>query len=155
MDWTPYGSRNEFELAEFLFKRVQMSAGNINILLEHWARSLAIHDDSAPFSNCKDLYNTIDATRGGVSWQSFTLSARSGIQPENNVPQWMTESYTVWYRDPRLLFRNMLENSDFVNNFDHAPFREWDDKGYRRFENFMSGDWAWKQAVSVYIPSIT
>jgi hypothetical protein len=31
-DWTPYKSRLEFEIADFLFRRNQMSAGDINLL---------------------------------------------------------------------------------------------------------------------------
>ena len=42
----------------------------------------------------------------------------------------------------------MLANQDFHGFFDYAPFRQYDDKGIRRYEHLMSGDWAWKQAVS-------
>ena len=52
-----------------------MSAGNTDILLELWAATLACHDDSPPFSDYQNLYDTIDATPiGGVPWQSATLS---------------------------------------------------------------------------------
>lgn len=36
-DWAPYDNRLQFETAEFLYKRNQMSGGNIDILLALWA----------------------------------------------------------------------------------------------------------------------
>ena len=37
-------------------------------------------------------------------------------------PTWMKAEHTVWFRDPCLLFKMMLENPDFQNSFDYAPF---------------------------------
>jgi hypothetical protein len=59
----------------------------------------------------------------------------------------MTTDYTIWYRNPRQLFLNMLQNPDFATVFDYAPLREYDKDGNRQYKNFMSGNWAWKQAV--------
>ena len=42
-DWSPYNNRVEFELADFLFQQNQMSAGDINSLLNIWAATLAPH----------------------------------------------------------------------------------------------------------------
>src|SRR5882757_9310148 len=39
-DWTPFSSGVEFLLADFLFRKVQMSASNINELLKYWAQSV-------------------------------------------------------------------------------------------------------------------
>ena len=147
-DWTPYKDRVAFELAELLFQREQMSIGNIDILLRLWAASLVQHEDSPPFLNHQDLYDTIDATSvGGVPWQSATLSY-DGPLPAQPLP-WMQSGYTIWFRDPRLLFKNMLQNTDFAKSFDYRPYRQYDTraKGSRRYEHFMSADWAWNQAV--------
>jgi len=144
-DWTPYKDRIAFEAAEFLFKRRKMSQADIDFLCQLWAASLAPHHDTPPFSNHQELYRTIDATSvGGVPWQSVSLSY-DGPQPEN-APVWMENEYTIWFRDPRLLFKNMLENPSFANFFDYAPHHQFAN-GIRCYENFMSGDWAWKQAV--------
>jgi hypothetical protein len=43
----------------------------------------------------------------------------------------------------------MLANPTFVEDFDYTPMRMFDINGSRRYEHFMSGDWAWKQAVSL------
>jgi hypothetical protein len=59
-DWTPYNSRLEFEVANFLFHRNQ--TGDFNFLISLWAASLAIHGDEPPFSKATDMYNTIDST---------------------------------------------------------------------------------------------
>ena len=146
-NWTPYKHCIAFELADFLYRREQMSAGNADILLELWAASLASHNESPPFSDHQDLYNTIDATPiGGVPWQSATLSYDG---PCHDRPLlWMESEYTIWFRDPRLLFRNLLENPEFAGSFDYTPYQQYDNKGKRRYEHFMSGNWAWKQAVS-------
>jgi hypothetical protein len=89
----------------------------------------------------------IDATPiGGVAWQSMNLSYE-GLQP-NEAPSWMEDQHTVWYRDLRLVFKNMLQNPDFLMHFDYSPLRQYNGNGECQYENLMSGDWAWKQAVS-------
>jgi hypothetical protein len=44
-DWTPYRNRVEFETAESLYRRTQMSASNIDTLLDLWVSTLLNHDD--------------------------------------------------------------------------------------------------------------
>ena len=67
-DWIPFKDQVQFGAADFLFHCNQMSAGDINFIMGLWAASLAVHDDSPPFKNAKDMYNTIDATPlGSVS----------------------------------------------------------------------------------------
>lgn len=152
-DWTPFRDRVAFELADFLFQREQMSVGNIDILLRLWAASLAQHDDSSPFLNHQDLYDTIDTIPiGGVPWQSASLSYDGPlpVQP----PPWMQSEYTIWFRDPLLLFKGMLENPDFAKSFDYRPYRQYDTRGSRRYEHFMSADWAWSQAVCFFLASL-
>ena len=60
----------------------------------------------------------------------------------------MDTEYEAWFRDPQKLIASMLSNPDFKDEFDSAPFHEYNGDGNHRFQNFMSGDWAWKQAVS-------
>ena len=124
-----------------------MSAGDIDYLCQLWAATLVKYGDSPPYANHRDLYETIDATPiGGVPWQSVTFQY-NGPRPDD-IPTWMENEHTIWFRDPRLLFKNMLENPDFAEYFDYSPHRQYDAKGSRRYQNFMSGDWAWEQAVS-------
>ncbi|KAG1775762.1 hypothetical protein EV702DRAFT_953773, partial [Suillus placidus] len=80
-DWPPFRNHTEFETAEFLYSRAQMSAPNINTLLDLWAASLLKHDDQPPFADNKDLHKTIDNIPiGGVNWQSFKIQY-SGEKP--------------------------------------------------------------------------
>jgi len=124
-----------------------MSAGDIDYLLDIWAATLAPHRDSPPFKNHKDLYSTVDATPlGDVPWDSFSLKY-NGTLPDGEVPSWMSSEYDVWFRDPRCLVQNLISNPDFLGEFDYSPLREYDADGNRRYQNFMSGNWAWKQAV--------
>lgn len=148
-DWAPYNSRIAFETAEFLYKRCKMSASNIDTLLQLWAATLVQHGDTPPFSNHEDVYSTIDATPiGGVPWQSLAFS-HNGARPEI-VPKWMEHEYTTWFRDPHLLLKNMLQNPEFADSFDYSPLRQYDANGERYYDNFMTGNWAWKEAVSSF-----
>lgn len=123
-----------------------MSAGNINILLDIWAATLYGTGRSPPFANADDLYHVIDsAALGDVPWESFKTKYE-GDQPEHDVPAWMTAEYEVWFRDPRKIVHNLLGNPDFDGEIDYAPLREFCGSE-RRLENFMSGDWVWRQAV--------
>ena len=81
-----------------------------------------------------------------MAWQSIALLFDGPIAED--PPAWMEGEHTVWFIEPRLLFKKMLENPNFRDFFDYAPYRQYDTHGQRRYENFMSGDWAWKQAVS-------
>jgi hypothetical protein len=116
-----------------------MSAGDINSLLSLWAASLAVHGDEPPFSSAIDMYD--------LAWESFSLEY-NGTQPVDNIPSWMEAEYDVWFRDPQILIHNLLSNLDFKSNFDYAPFQERTTDGTHRFQDFMSGNWAWTQAVS-------
>jgi len=52
-----------------------MSTDNIDTLTNLWAATLLPRDDSPPFSNHSDLYETIDSMPvGDVPWQSFSLT---------------------------------------------------------------------------------
>jgi hypothetical protein len=127
-----------------------MSAGDINSLLNIWAATLALHNDDLPFCNHTDLYNTIDSTPvGDVLWESFTVKY-DGEVPNGERLAWMDREYEVWFHNPKELVQNMLTNPDFNGEFDCSPFHEYDSKNNHHFYNFMSGDWAWKQAVHLY-----
>jgi hypothetical protein len=133
-----------------------MSAGNINILLDLWAASLLKHEEPPPFASATDMYETIDSTPlGDIPWQSFSVTYDSesdgGAPSLDSAPQWMSTDYEVWFRDPRLVVRNMLDNPDYNGSFDTAPIREFDNSDHRQYQNFMSGDWAWDEAVRVHI----
>ena len=126
-----------------------MSAENINILTGLWAASMVKHRKGPPFWNSTHLYDTIDLTPlGDVTWKSFTLRY-NGHRPVEDIPPWMEANYDVWFRDPRTLVHNLLSNPDFEYDFDYAPYQERTTDGVHRFQDFMSGNWAWNQAVGL------
>jgi hypothetical protein len=134
-----------------------MSAGKIDILLNLWAATLAQHNDEPPFKDHRDLFSTIDSTPlGGTPWTSFSMTY-DGEKPDGPVPSWMEETYDIWYRDPHALVCDMLANPEFDGGFDYTPYKEFkaskdrdiDPDSDRRFYNFMSGTWAWNQAVGL------
>lgn len=148
-DWTPYENRLQFEIADFLFRRNQMSAGDINFILHLWAESLAIHNDEPPFANATSLYKTIDLTPlAGTAWDTFSLQY-NGDHAAGDALSWMSAEYDVWFRDPHILVHDLLSNPDFKADFDYAPFQERTSDGVHRFQDFMSANWAWNQAVSI------
>lgn len=111
-DYEPYGSEADFELADFLYRKEQMSDNNINELMEilalcHW--ELAQYDinenPSPPFVNARDLYNVIDATElGDIPWQGFAVTY-DGEVPDNPL-NWMSTLYEVWFRNPFLVMES-------------------------------------------------
>ncbi|KAI0639528.1 hypothetical protein C8Q77DRAFT_1214064 [Trametes polyzona] len=147
-DWSPFESRVEFELAEFLYKTEQMSGKNISTLMNLWAAHIVQYGGRPPFADQTDMYRAIDAiAHGDVPWKCFKVRY-SGPRPTSDVPSWMNNEYDVWYRNPREITLRMLENPDFKDEFDVAPYREFTPapKRERRYSHYMSGNWAWRQA---------
>ncbi len=60
----------------------------------------------------------------------------------------MMAEHKIWFQDPLMVIHNMLSNPDFKDEFDYAPYQEYDEPNNYRFQDFMSGNWAWKQCVS-------
>lgn len=148
-DWFPFTNRAQFEVADFLYRRAEMSAGDINALLQIWGASLAIHNDNAPFPSHRAMYHVIDAIPyGEVPWKSFIVNYTGDLPSDSEKPRptWMDEPQVIWYRDPLLILRSMIANPDFAREFDYTPYHEYIN-GVHQFHDFMSGDWAWKEAV--------
>ena len=148
-DWSPFTSQAQFETAEFLFKKVEMSQADTDNLMRLWAATTP--DGRTPFRNHQDMLTTINAIDlGDIPWQNFSAKY-SGTIPPTDPPDWMLKDYTVHFRDPLSVVRSIISNPDFKNQFDYAPYREFEN-GKRHWTDVMSGDWVWNQAVQ--IPSI-
>jgi hypothetical protein len=125
-----------------------MSASNIDQLLNLWAASLLPHQDQPPFRDHNDLYKTIDAIPlGDVPWKSFSMSYTGELPNNHEVPTWMESEFDVWYRNPHTVVHNMLANLDFKDQMDYAPYHEFETDGEQRYQDMMSGEWAWRQVV--------
>jgi hypothetical protein len=124
-----------------------MSIGHINELMELWAASTTPLGGSLPFNNAREMHSKIDgALLGNVAWESFQLCFQ-GDHDDPERPEWMDAEYTVWYRDLHKVAKNLLSNIDFTNEMDLVPLRSYNAAGCRQYQNFMSGDWSWEQAV--------
>jgi hypothetical protein len=55
----------------------------------------------------------------------------------------MEAEYDVWFWDPHIIVHNLLSNPDFKSDFYYAPFQKHTTDGTHRFQDFMSGNWAW------------
>ena len=141
-NWTLYTNCVQFEVADFLYCRNQMSASNINFVTGLWAAFLAPHNDSPPFKNAKDMYDMIDSTPlGNIPWQSFTLNYNGPppdtLGPDGKSPPWTTADYDIWFRNPHLLVQELIANPEFKGQFDFTPYQEYSADGQHCFENFM------------------
>ena len=144
-DWGPFDSQVQFETTDFLFKKTEMSQGDVDILMRLWASTTMDHH--APFENHHDMLTTIDSIQDGDSpWHSFSAKY-SRDPPRMNPPDWMIKEYTVYYHDPLTVIRNMISNPSFNGQFDYSPYMEFENDLWQ-WSDVMSGDWAWKQAVS-------
>ncbi|KAG6825616.1 hypothetical protein H0H92_003051 [Tricholoma furcatifolium] len=143
-DWSPYQNSTQFKMADFLYRRVQMSASNIDHLFEIWSLFMSKYDDSSPFTSHDDMYRTIDATRfGDAPWQCFSITYDGDTSDD---AFWKSVEYEVWYRDPDTVISNMLDNPDFDGQFDYVPYVRRDQTGQRTWSDFMSSNYAWKHA---------
>ncbi|KAG1850415.1 hypothetical protein F4604DRAFT_1883666 [Suillus subluteus] len=75
--------------------------------------------DLPPFADYRDLYKTIDNI------------------PVGNV-KWQDQTFDVWYQDLHQVVQNILRNPDYFST----------DGNVCQWKDFMSGDWAWNQAIS-------
>ncbi|KAJ6548027.1 hypothetical protein B0H10DRAFT_2383376 [Mycena sp. CBHHK59/15] len=153
-DFTPYTDRLDFDLADLLYRRVQMPASAIDELMQNWAaRPESV--GNPPFADHDDLYDTIDATEiGHVPWESFEVTYNQPV-PAGDTTPWKTKPYTVHFRDPRQVLKNQLANPDFKSEMDFAPKQVFQDGNIREYEDFMSGNWAWRQADEIALDPST
>lgn len=92
------------------------------------------------------MLEAIDSiTTGASTWSSYTVYA-SDLADE--LDPWRSEKYTAHFRDIKEILHEMMGNPSFADQIDIAPFREYDETGSRVYTNFMSGDYAWREAVS-------
>ena len=104
----------------------------------------------APFGSHKDLLHQIDQIRlSHVPWRSFEATYSGDQQLGSDSPLWMRDKYEVWFHDPREIIHGILGNPNFSSGIDYIPYRDFMD-GKRRWSEFMSGDWAWEQAVRAF-----
>ncbi|KAI0309694.1 hypothetical protein OF83DRAFT_1088887 [Amylostereum chailletii] len=147
-NWAPFGDRIGYELADFCFTQVQLGKARID--------SHGNKEEGPPFASNAAMEDVIDAIEAGdAPWQCFVVRYQ-GERPPTNVPKWMDEEYEVWTRDPLTIAHQHLSNRDFDGEWDYVPYCEFvkgedatqeKPEGCRKYKDFMSGNWAWKQCM--------
>ena len=127
----------------------QMSMAQMDVLFYLWAATLHKYNDIPPFQNHSHLLHMIDKTPlGNVKWNRFAVEYTGEVPTTPNSPVWMQQQYEVWYWDPREVVHQLLGNPEFAKELDLRPYREFLLEGdMQQYGDFMSGDWAWQQAV--------
>jgi hypothetical protein len=64
-----------------------------------------------------------------------------------SCPEWKRQRYVVYCRNTLQALSCMLRNSDYKEQFNYRPYREYIGPEKRRWSNLMSGTWAWDKAV--------
>ncbi|KAF5342782.1 hypothetical protein D9758_017123 [Tetrapyrgos nigripes] len=150
-DWAPFQNATEFKLAEFLYHKVQMSAGDIDTLLQLISELMAPErSDNVPFHNHREMYGLIDAIRQGeIQWESFTVKFNGDLpEDQSPLPAWKQQEYQVWFRDPLAIMEQMLANLSFKTEMDVSPKRLFKN-GKRLYRDLMTGNWAWTQCDEI------
>ncbi|KAF5343292.1 hypothetical protein D9758_016490 [Tetrapyrgos nigripes] len=150
-DWAPFQNATEFKLAEFLYHKVQMSAGDIDTLSQLISELMAPErSDNVPFHNHREMYGLIDAIRQGeIQWESFTVKFNSDLpEDQSPLPAWKQQEYQVWFRDPLAIMEQMLANPSFKTEMDVSPKRLFKN-GKRLYRDLMTGNWAWTQCDEI------
>ncbi|KAF5366528.1 hypothetical protein D9758_008923 [Tetrapyrgos nigripes] len=150
--WSPFDDEVQFQVADFLFQKVEMSQGDIDYLMQLWEMSML--ERSAPFPNHQDMYSAIDSIPlGSAPWHCFKVppcwSSPDG-RSDSSVPEWKKQEYQVWYRDPDTVISNILSNPDFAEEFDSRPYIDTGNDGQQCWSDFMSANLAWSHATRIY-----
>lgn len=147
-DWSPFENRPAFQFAEFAFEKSHTSTQDLNEQLRLWeAYNILKGNEGTMYDSMKDVLSTIDdISLGDLPWSSFHVRYTGPIDEDS--PSWKRHVYTVHTRDTLAVQANFLKNQDFAGAFDYRPFRAYTQGGSRQWSNLMSGQWAWKQAVS-------
>lgn len=144
--------RLNFEWLIFYSKKVEMSQGDIDEIMDLWTLDIQRRFDvesGGPFSNHQDLLDTIDSIRSGSApWKCLKTAVAENLPA--TAPEWQKTSYQVWYRDPDVVISNILANPDFSDHFDPAPYVHIGKDGKRHWSDFMSGNFSFRHAVSCY-----
>ena len=126
-----------------------MPSGQFNELMDIWA---SIENKDPPFASVDHLHHLIDSIPGGdLPWHGLSIQHVDAekLQDNPNTPSWKLAEYDFWFRDAKEVIKRQLSNPAFKDHFDYAPKQIFGKQHQRVWSNFMTGNWAWKQCVSI------
>ncbi|KAF6760366.1 hypothetical protein DFP72DRAFT_843282 [Ephemerocybe angulata] len=65
-------------------------------------------------------------------------------------PSWKNTLFSVWYCDPSVVVRNLLDNPNFDGQFNYAPYVELDKNRKRHWSDFMETQHKWPSIILYY-----
>ncbi|KAH9916450.1 uncharacterized protein B0H18DRAFT_939252 [Fomitopsis serialis] len=148
--FAPFEDRPSFEFAELVYEKMLCSRDDVNQLLRIWAAKNVIDNTGTDpvFAAHKDMLKTIDSIPwGDAPWYSFKLRWNGPITPDS--PAWKRAEYVVHAQNPLQIFENMLDTSEYKHKFHPAAYQEFVTPGGRRYSEFMSGHWPWKESSKI------
>jgi Plavaka transposase len=150
--FAPFEDRLSFDWAHYHIIECGSSEAKIAKGLDLWlaakVQGAGTPDcEGIPWSCADELYSTVDEIQAGGAPFKTVYFQYSGPLP-TNPPKWMTEKYELCVRDTRQVIKNTLSTSDFANEFNPQPYRQFHSNDDRMYSNLLSGDWAWREAVS-------
>jgi hypothetical protein len=123
-----------------------MSASKIDRLMDLLA---TLNSEAPPFTGHHEMYSLIDAIKQGeIPWNSFSIAYNGAIPQYHDrpTPPWMVNLHKIWYRDPLQVIEAQIGNPEFNEMMDFSPKQVYHN-GKRQYDDLMSGNWAWEQAV--------
>lgn len=146
-DWYPFNSHHDFNFAWYHFVECESSECKVNQGLNLWAASVLQFSGSPIWKSAMDLYNTIDQIQhSDAPWRTYSFHYTGQLPP---LPlQWMTRTYKLCTCDTHQVLHHQFANPDFKDKINYRPYKQFNKAGKHIWSNFMSGDLAWKQAVS-------
>ncbi|KAH6904046.1 hypothetical protein BKA70DRAFT_1373674 [Coprinopsis sp. MPI-PUGE-AT-0042] len=110
----PFQSPEEFEFADFLYVKNEMSAADVDTLTNILAS--LYKDQPLPFSGARELYALIDSIKDGhVPWDSVSVAYNG--PPSANPPPWHSQTFEIWFRDP-LAYTDLMSGNWAWNQAD-------------------------------------
>ena len=99
-------------------------------------------------------YRSLGSLFGPPQWLSTVQKCQGHVQhywcytPRKcSLAEFYYELQRISTRNP-LFVHKMIGNPEFKHEFEYTPYHGFSVDGQHYFENLMSGNWAWKQAVS-------
>ena len=146
-NWHPFNSCHDFDFTWYHFVECESSERQVNQGLDLWAASVLQHGGTPTWKSATELYDNIDKIQhGSAPWRTYSFCYSGPLPPA--PPRWMTCTYELCTRDAHQVLQHQFANPDFKDKVNYTPYRQFNKAGKRIWSNFMSGDWAWKQAVS-------
>jgi len=110
-------AKSEFEVADFLYHRNQMSASDIDTLLNLWGASTGTQGGAPLFQTTETCMILLTQLHLATPMESFSLRLM-GIDLKAKFSSWMDTDYNFWFCNPHQLVHNIISNPDFKDGFE-------------------------------------